>query len=731
MNRAERSSVSRRAPFRLLGLTAAGCLALVAVGGATATAATAATQGGLIQIRGNVLPSLDLLPSMAAPAEAQLSVGVGLAHPDPAGERGYLAALYQPGSPVFHRFLDSAAYDARFGVPKERTEDVVSRLRAAGLQVGLVASAGDYVAATGSVAQVERAFGVVERSYTSKGHTFLANTAGPLVPVDDQVLSVVGLNTLQRYRPAQGTCTNGVCTGNTTPQDLWSVYQQPAAYEGKGASIAIIGEGKTQATIANLRADEAAYGLPQPTVRVNCTQGAVNGDCGIDSSGDGEWQIDTQASLGMAPQADSETLYFANSILDGDLNNSFVAWAQDPAGPLIASASLGECESSPANGVFTGPLGPTNGNTSGGPAAVVAFGNGEQSVVDPVLAKAVLAGKTLFASTGDTGSSCPLVYLPVIGAGNGVANQGLPEQNYPAVSVSAVAVGGTVLYTTANGEGSGSTYKPGQPPATRALEYAWPFGGGGASLYTPEPSWQQAVPQINQPCVIGADGSTGATGTTCRGVPDVAAQSGDVLTNGYSVATAGTPTTFGSGGGTSLSSPLWAGMWARVVGAASSPLGFAAPLLYRSGTHTDAAARDYTDVTLGSNGLRTAGPGWDYTTGFGTAQVDGLICDLAGKPSGRYAAGVPGACPLTVIATTATMPATMTPAATPPRASTPAVKKPVTKKVAKRPAAHPVAAVQPTRTLAFTGLGLALPIGGLALLTGSLALGRRRRHFGT
>lgn len=36
--------------------------------------------------------------------------------------------------------------------------------------------------------------------------------------------------------------------------------------------------------------------------------------------------------------------------------------------------------------------------------------------------------------------------------------------------------------------------------------------------------------------------------------------------------------------------------------------------------------------------------GWDYTTGFGTAQVDGLICDIDGLGSGRFAAGVPGAC---------------------------------------------------------------------------------------
>jgi pseudomonalisin len=343
----------------------------------------------------------------------------------------------------------------------------------------------------------------------------------------------------------------------------------------------------------------------------------VQGSCGSDTSGDGEWQIDTQASAGMAPGNAGETLYFARSILDGDLNNSFVAWAHDPKGPKLASASLGECEASPANGVFTGPLGATDGNTSSGPAALVAFGNGEQAAIDPVLRTAVLTGKTLFASTGDTGSSCPLLYLPVIGAGNGVLNQGLPEQNYPAVSDSAVAVGGTVLYTNDNGSGAGSTYKPGKP-ATRAAEYAWTFGGGGASLYTPAPSWQTTVAGIVQPCV------TSPT-SVCRAVPDVAAQSGDVLTNGYSVVGSGG---FTSGGGTSLSSPLWMGMWARVQGAAGRNLGFAAPLLYRAASTPAGYAASFTDVTLGGNGLHVASPGWDYTTGLGTPRVAGLIRTL-------------------------------------------------------------------------------------------------------
>jgi len=86
-----------------------------------------------------------------------------------------------------------------------------------------------------------------------------------------------------------------------------------------------------------------------------------------------------------------------------------------------------------------------------------------------------------------------------------------------------------------------------------------------------------------------------------------------VLTNGYSIVGSGG---FGSGGGTSLSSPLWMGMWARVQGAAGHNLGFAAPLLHRVGANAATCARDFYDVTIGGNGIHVATPGWDYTTGW-------------------------------------------------------------------------------------------------------------------
>ena len=605
-------------------IISAGALSAAALVAPVVATAAAPNSPSLVRIAGNVLPSLNQLTSVNAPAQKWMTVGVSLAHPDTAAELALVHRMYTPGNPDYGHYLTAAQVAQRFGVPGSRTTDIVAKLRAAGLSVAKPDAFGDYVTASGPVAAVERAFKVDIRSFTvtrsgKSALHFLANTTGPLVPAADHVVTVVGLNTLQRYQTAQDICFQGTCTGDTTPQDLWQTYDQPAQYTGKGVRMGVIGEGNPKNLQGYLDKQRAKYKLPHSTLNIICVQGS----CGKDTAGDGEWEIDTQASLGMAPDANL-TLYFAKSILDGDLNNSFVKWAHAANGPKLASASLGECEASPLNGVFNAPpLSTINGNTSSGTSAVLAFGNGEQAAIDPVLRSAVLQGKTLFASTGDTGSSCPLVYLPVIGAGNGLLNQGNPEQNYPAVSVNTVAVGGTVLYTNDNGSGAGASYKPANSETSRALETAWPFGGGGASLWTPAPSWQLKVGAINEPCVLP---SNGATGTTCRGVPDVSAQSGDVLTNGYAVYGDGG---WGPGGGTSLSSPLWMGMWARVQGAAGHNLGFASPLIYRAGSNATTYGRDFYDVTLGSNGLHAASTGWDYTTGWGVPKVAGLIRDIA------------------------------------------------------------------------------------------------------
>src|SRR5205085_10108353 len=71
----------------------------------------------------------------------------------------------------------------------------------------------------------------------------------------------------------------------------------------------------------------------------------------------------------------------------------------------------------------------------------------------------------------------------------------------------------------------------------------------------------------------------------CRGMPDLSAQSGDIPTNGYQITVGGKKDQ--AGGGTSLSSPLWLGMWTRIQAAGSKKgNGFANYALYAAAQRT-------------------------------------------------------------------------------------------------------------------------------------------------
>lgn len=601
-------------------------------------AGTAGTSGGLLTA--DVLPGLNLLPPAGpAPAGQVLQIGVGLALPDPSAVSDYQSAEYNPTSADYHKFLTPAEFASRFGVPATTYDRVLSWLQAGGLQVEQTTAAGDWVEASGTVAQLDRLLATSINRYSVKGVSFVANTVAPTVPTGDSIVSVVGLNTLQRFSTPQAPSKTASSPTPSVPgclpscyynpSDLWSMYDMPSTNQGQGQTLAVFGEGQTADVISNLRAFEANNKLPQVPVTVhNVGPGPFT-----DDSGQLEWDLDTQASTGMAPDAYGVDLYFANSLYDASVETLFTAWANDPNGPKQANASFGECETNPTNPV-TGPLAQLPYGSE--------LGDNLEPVAEQTLQQAVVEGRTLFASAGDTGSSCPAIVLPVVGAGNGAANQAVPFDNYPCASNFAVCVGGTELYSD------------GANPPARALEKSWEFTGGGAALFQAEPAFQKGDAAVNIPCVVDQNASPFPPGTICRGAPDVAALSGNVVDNGYNIVANGAPTTEG---GTSLSSPLVVGMWTRIQAAApavvtttttttsshgKSPkhavvtttysypgLGFADYAFYKVG-ESAAYANDFFDVTIGTNGYYHAAPGWDYVSGWGVPDVANLMKTLDG-----------------------------------------------------------------------------------------------------
>ena len=620
-----------------------------------------------------------------APADRSMTIGVSLQRPDTAGEQALYAAMYDPSSPQYHHFLTPAQFTARFGVPAAQNAAARDWLTGGGLSIQ--ANAGDYLTATGTVAQLDRLLSVSIGRYTFQGRQFIANDAPPSVPSDLSVLGIAGLDTINRFTPqglhghelrslaalgrrvaahdataaARAVGPQAGSQNEFTPQELWGIYNDPGASSltkadgtsspsalqsssatlGQGQTIGIFGEGETSSVIAQLRLFENAMGFPKVPVRTIETEGGPDSAYG-DNAGAIEWYLDTQASTGMAPDVSQLDLYFAKTLYDADIFADFKAWADDPNGPRQMNASFGECEANPTNPV-TGPLAQQPYGTE--------LGDELQAMGDPILRQAAMEGRTLFASAGDTGSGCPELVAPIVGAGNGAAIQPAPFFGYTCDSQYVVCVGGTVV------SANGTTYPA---AAQRAAETNWTYSGGGSSHFIAEPAYQQGVANIDLPCTSQPDGTPypGAP-PTCRGVPDIADLSGNITGDGYFIYIDGEPS---SEGGTSLSSPLMLGQWARVQAAASRAtqtgggVGFANPLIYRQARDADGCTatgcpsdptyqRDFFDVTQSEygagNGAYQPGPGWDYASGWGSLNVANFTDDVDGTTSAAAPADAP------------------------------------------------------------------------------------------
>ncbi|HEV7679644.1 MAG TPA: S53 family peptidase [Candidatus Dormibacteraeota bacterium] len=588
-------------------------------------------------LSGQVVPGLSTMRDTGVLApETELNVEIMLQR-DEAAVAAYEKSLYDPHSANYHHWLTPTQFDLRFGAPGNVLAEVRSFATSHGLSVVNAGGTGNnLVVLHGSAAQVEQTFSVALHRYQdAAGRSFYANPSGATVPAGLGIQAVLGLENFHQAKPASmgaggggpvpvsqpscaGTSAQDVCYGLLGPQDLWSVYHTPEGAlgnQGQGQTVAVIGEGESADVIKALREFEQSRGLPTVPVQVIHTVPYNDTPGKADDAGRVEWEMDTQASTSMAPHVDQVRLYFGNDLALSTLATTVQTWASDPQGSNQASASLGACE--------------------------------EQFVLDQIggladqassraFAQAALEGRTFFASAGDTGAGCALGPAGV----NGVTYGPLPSPEFPAIDPNVTGVGGTVVYT----DGKGG----------RLDEHAWEHGGGTRSEFIAQPSYQSTVPLLQtQFCATQENGTPYTTPTLCRANVDVSALSGDAtivvqheanhngpqytqlpgpypyplagmfVANGFDMVDTGdqgaTYNDHFSEGGTSLSSPLWLGMWARVSAAAAKPLGQANYTLYPMAA-SSATANAFHDVIEGANPLPTL-PGWDFPTGLGAPDI--------------------------------------------------------------------------------------------------------------
>lgn len=221
----------------------------------------------------------------------------------------------------------------------------------------------------------------------------------------------------------------------------------------------------------------------------------------------------------------------------------------------------------------------------------------------PIRASLITAhqtGTTAFDASGD------LAGLECKGGDNWSTPPGADEIGLDAVASipEMTDVGGTTLSTTRSGDW--------------LAEQSWfdvPLSqgtGGGVSNLYPRPEWQD---HIDEP-----------TGENRRLTPDISAVSDP--DTGVNIA-------FGqrivAGGGTSLATPIWAGIAAvmnqYLLATGGDLLGDLNPLLYE--VAQGARLPGFHEVARGANAVDRAHPGYDLVTGLGTPNVANLAENLA------------------------------------------------------------------------------------------------------
>lgn len=234
-------------------------------------------------------------------------------------------------------------------------------------------------------------------------------------------------------------------------------------------------------------------------------------------------------------------------------------------------------------------------NKMGAGVVSMSFGANEGSWTSSYDSAFSASGMTYLAATGDNGAAV----------------------SWPSVSSKVVAVGGTTLAYSGT--------------AARS-ETAWSGTGGGTSAYTALPAYQS--------------GTVG--GYARRAVADVAFNANPNSGQYVALISPGTTTVrWVSAGGTSLSTPQWAGLIAMAnavrVASGKPVLGQPHAAIYQQiGAVPTAYTAAFKDIASGSNGSCTtcaAKTGYDTPTGWGTPNVTALLSSLGSATASSTASG--------------------------------------------------------------------------------------------
>ena len=596
--------------------------------------------------------------------------------------KSYIADIHQKSSANYHKWLTPDQIGQQYGPADSDVQTVTAWLQSQGFTVGKLSRAKSTIEFSGTAGQIKSAFATQIHKYVVNGQTHYANATNPQIPTALAPV-VSGVVRMNDFRPKAQLKQQGAATYNPATHKAKPLWNYPYGSSGEAffvapgdfavqydttplATAGVTGSGQTVGIINDSNIDltlvSAFRSLFQLMPANNLPNVVIDGtDPGVTSDAV-EAYLDVEWAGAIAPAATIDLYIAADTTLNAGLDLAAARAVEDDTAKVL-SISFGACEQD---------LGAT-----------------ENAFYNSLWEQAAAQGQTVMVSTGDSGAEgCynPNASSPVYG----LAVNGFASTPYN------VAVGGTDFYysdyasTPANGvPASFNTYwasGTSDTPATSILkpipEQPWndsQYGFNIAAIASGDANYY-ADQGLDQPnggsggasscatfdsagnCLAGyakpAFQSALTPADSVRDIPDVSlfaanglnyssylicANPGDCNSDGQSA----TPETVYGVGGTSASSPAFAGIMA-LVNQKYGPQGQADYVLYPLAKQFPAA---FHDVTAGSNnepcdptqtvvtacvlgtdgnysaGAYSAAAGYDEASGLGSIDANVLVTD--------------------------------------------------------------------------------------------------------
>ncbi|MFC5861450.1 Ig-like domain repeat protein [Acidicapsa dinghuensis] len=593
-----------RIPLLLAGLIAASSSILTAQ-------SSAATQGNL---QTHASPTLDRILLLLKPSGTQVKNLDTL-----------LQAQQTPGNPQFHAWLSASQFADRYSVSAASASAVQTWLTQQGFSVAPMPAGRQWIEFSGTVQQVQQAFGANITSVKDTNGSLRYRLGGSIhLPASisasveglvslDGALATAAATPVHEAGTTMAALQSKAATDTTllTPARAQSLLQlsglQKNQVSGQGQTIAIVS--RSSVDQSDYAAFRSGFGLPDLPLQINTS--AAGKAATISRNGD---EAATMLAVSWAsiaaPNAQMIVVPAESTNATDGIDLALTAAIDGDIAPTI-SVGYSNCEA--------------------------ALSAAHQAFYAALYKQAAAEGISVVAASGDSGAAAchsPLDASPI---STGMSVNALASTPWN-TAVSAI-VPGADTDTAAAWQSSNA---PGD----------WFASAGGISSVYASPNWQTAsgVPNTDPVTIAQPLASNATTSTKHRYLPDVSLPSAANATSGLTFCLGGATTDGAchlvSAGGSGASAAIFAGISA-LLNQKYGPQGNLAPNLYALSRHfqnssTDDTAVPLIDVTQGSAKLACttasadcvnsqigfdAAKGYDFASGLGSVNASALVND--------------------------------------------------------------------------------------------------------